>query len=655
MSQRIDGKPVLLVSAWIGALVVVLLTLWAYGPALDAPFVFDDEHNIVDSPAIRWTEFSWENVSSVIDSSRLQTRPVANFSFAVDHLYGGLEPRGFHLTNVLIHLAVGGALMWLCLLYVRVAQGPSGPPGSTRLNALLALLPVGLFLLHPLNTQAVTYVVQRMTSLSALFTLLAFTSYLMARYRVTRRANFWYGGVLIFWALAVGSKEIGVLLLPIILLYEICFFRSDWQRKLEVAFGGRWNRQWTIRAWFWAALVGVFACFVVVASSDSIGLFGDFQGRNFSGLERIMTQARVQVFHLSQVIWPLPSRLNLDHDFAVSRGLLEPATTLPAILACVALLAGAIYLAVRQPRYGFPLVAYAIFHSIEAGPVNLEIIFEHRMYLPSSMLVLVGAALLVDARPLGRVLAVPTIAVLAVVLTGWTYARNQVWADPMEFQRDIALKSPNKARAHHNFALALLDAGRSEEALPVIRQAIKLDASEDKLSRLLGDIYLDLGQPADAVTAYQTAINLEPINVKSILGLSAALEASGKEEAAFQYLVETGTKLGRGGYPWEAIPVLAKAVEVRTGSANARNALGSAYMAAGLQARAIEHFRAALEFDPTKFEAWYNLGLAADAIGSRDEAIGAYRGFLERAPPNLQQPITRARTRIQALSSNTDR
>lgn len=655
LSERLSWHKASTSLGWFYAVIVVGLTLWAYWPALDVPFVFDDEQNIVDSPAIHWTEVSWENVDLVLNSTQLQSRPVANFSFAIDHLFWGLEPRGFHVTNVLIHLAVGGALMWLCLIYVRVSAGPRKSVGSGMASASLALVLVGLFLLHPLNTQAVTYVVQRMTSLSAMFTLLAFASYLMARHRVTSRSRWWYVGAIALWALGIGSKEIAVLLLPVILLYEVCFFRSEWQEKIEISLGGKWDRQWTVRAWVGIVLVAGLAGWLVTASSEVIGFSTDFQGRDFNGLERMLTQARVQVFYLSQFFWPSPGRLNLDHDFAVSMGLLDPPVTLLAILTCLVFLAGAVYLAVRHPRYGFPVLAYAVFHSIETGPVNLEIIFEHRMYLPSSMLVLVGATLLVDARPRSRVVVLPAIIVLSFVLAGWTYARNQVWADPVEFQSDIVLKSPNKARAQHNFALALVDAGRSEEALPVIRRAIELDEKEGKLRRLLGQILLELGRPDEAVLAYRSATDLAPTNVKSAIGLGAALQASGAEEAAFRHYMNIGIQLGQGGYPWEAIPILKKAVEMRSADGEARNALGSAYTTAGLRDRAIEQFRTAIEMDSAIIEAWYNLGATADALGYREEALQAYQGFVERAPLTWLQPVAQARARIEALSSDTSK
>jgi tetratricopeptide (TPR) repeat protein len=646
MTHGLQRKPALVVLVGLGVLFIVTLTLWAYTPALDAPFVFDDEDNIVNSPAIRWTEFSWDNVELLIDSSRLQTRPVANFSFALNHLVGGLEPRGFHFANVLIHLLTAAALVWLCVIYSRNAARTDTLVVSDWQLIALSLLPVGLFLLHPLNTQAVTYVVQRMASLAALFTLLAFASYLTARYGRTARSRWWYVASFIFWILGIGSKENALLLLPVILLYEICFFRGQWRQRIERVTGRQWNQQWTAGAW-----VGVgVAVGLVIASTEVIRFTGDFPSRDYNGIERMMTQARVQVFHLSQLVWPAPGRLNLDHDVAVSRGILDPWTTLPAILICIGLLAAAAYVAARRPRYGFPVLAYAVFHMIEAGPIGLEIIYEHRMYLPSTMLAVAGAVALVDSGSRTRRLAVPSVLLVSVLFAAWTHERNLVWADPIGFRADIAAKSPNKARAQSNYALALYDAGRSEEALPVSRRAVELDREEPRLLVVLGDILVDLGRPDEAADVFRTAIGMDPTNVKFVLGLGSALAASGDEEAAFRLYLDSGVSFGRGGRPWEAIMILKEAVALRSEDAIAHNTLGNVYMAAGQEMQAIEQFRTAIELDPEKIEAWYNLGFVADKLGRRDEAIYAYRGFLERAPASLQQHIERASARVEVLS-----
>jgi Flp pilus assembly protein TadD len=655
MSEGMGQHRVPTALAWICLVVVIGLTIWAYTPALDAGFVFDDQPNIVDSPAVHWDEISWENVGLILNSSLLQSRPAANLSFAVDHLVWGLDPGGFHLTNLLIHLAVGGTLIWVCLLYISLT--PSSPPAdrSRRATIYLTLVAVGVFLLHPMNTQAVTYVVQRMASLAALFTLLSFASYLMARHRVTFRSGWWYMAAALFWLLGLGSKENAILLLPVIALYEACFFRGEWQRRVERTLNGNWNRQWTIRAWIVAFVFCGLAGWVITVSSDAVSWLSTFGGRDFSGLERVLTQTRVQVFYLSLLLWPSPGRLSLDHDFAVSHGMLDPATTLFATAACAVLLATAIFLCVRRPRYGFPIFAYIVFHALEAGPVSLELVFEHRMYLPSTMLVLLGTVLLVDAKPRTQLVMPVAVLVLCFPLAHWTYTRNQVWADPITLQADIAHKSPNKARAQHNFALALREAGRIEEALTVAQRAIQLSPTDDKPRRLLGDILLDLDRPQDALQAFQTALSITPTSMPPVLGIGRALVADGREEEAFQHYLATGTQFGQGGLPWQAIPVLQEAVNLRTDDAEARHALGSAYMLYPKYDDAIDQFRAALQLDPGKYESWYNLGLSADALDLHDEAIRAYEGFIEHAPPALQQPIVRARSRIKALNEDKSR
>jgi tetratricopeptide (TPR) repeat protein len=615
-------KSAALVCAAFAALLV--LTAWAYRPALDAPFYFDDFQNIVDSPAIRWVDISLENAKLALDSSLLRTRPVANVSFALNHVRGALDPRGFHLTNIVIHLMVGGVLLWLSWLYARVTAGAHGSKENQVASALLVMVPVAIFMLHPLNTQAVTYVVQRMASLAALFTLLAFACYIVARYKLTARPRLWYAIALAVWLLGIGTKENAVLLLPVLFAYELCFFRSEWRARAERALRISWNRKWTIV--FWMVLVGLTTLMgsLVMLVRDGIGLFGEFAGRDFSGL-------------------------NLEHDFAISRGLLDPATTLPAIIACLALILSAVVLAIYRPRYGFPLVAYALFHAIEAGPVSLELVFEHRMYLPLSMLVLLAAVLLADIRPSPRNILIPILCATALLLAGWTKSRNETWADPFEFSRDFAMKSPNKSRAQNNFAVALGNAGRLEDAVLYVRKAIELDHLVPNQWGLLGRFQEDLGNLEESAKAYRTALVLEPDGVKALLGLGRVLAKADQGDEALRLLLDAGTRLARGGRPMEAIPVLEAAVSLAEADAKTFNALANTYMLAEMGDRALDQYLLALDMDPEMVSAWYNLGTVADSLGRHEDAVRAYEEFLHLAPDTMQRQISRAQLRLQDL------
>jgi tetratricopeptide (TPR) repeat protein len=628
---------------------LLMLTVWAYHPALDAPFYFDDFQNIVESPAIRWVDISLENAKLVIDSSLLRSRPVANISFALDHLRGGLDPRGFHLTNIVIHLMVGAVLVWLSWLYALVTAGAQGSKDKQAVSALLVMVPVAIFMLHPLNTQAVTYVVQRMASLAALFTLLAFASYIVARYKLAAKPSLWYAIALAAWLLGVGTKENAVLLLPVVFAYELCFFRTEWRARAERVLSISWTRSWTIVFWLVVAGVTTFVGSLVLLAHNGIGLFGEFPGRDFSGFERLLTQSRVQVFHLSQLFWPTPERLNLEHHFEISRGLLDPSTTLPAVVACLGLILFAVVLAVHRPRFGFPLVAYALFHVIEAGPVSLELVFEHRMYLPLSMLVLLGGVLLVDMKSSSRHVVILSLCAITLLLAGWTKSRNETWTDPFEFSRDFALKSPNKARAQSNFAVALDNAGRGEDALPYIKRALELDPSVPNQWGMLGRIQERLGNLEESARAYRKSLELYPDGVKALLGLGRVLEKSKHGEEALRLLLDAGIRLARGGRPMEAIPVLEAAASLAEADANTYNALANTYMLAGMGDRALDQYLLALDRDPEMVSAWYNLGMVADSLGRHEDAVRAYEGFLRLAPDTMQQQISRAQLRLRDL------
>ncbi len=626
---------------------LLALVFWAYSPALDAGFVFDDESSIVESPAVHWATVSVENAKLLLSSSRLRRRPVANLTLALDHAAAGLEPRRFHLTNILIHLLVGMVLAWLCWLYLR----STGPPseGEWLLPASIAV--TGVFLLHPLNTQAVTYIVQRMTSLAALFTLLAFGSYLMARRSGRRGAGLWYLAAAAAFLLALGTKENAVLLVPVVALYEWCFCRDRWRARLEGLVGeARVGAVKALGAVLGLLLVGLVG-WSVFRASPLVGWSTDFGWRDFTGLERVLTQSRVQLFYLSLLVWPSPGRLNLDHDFAVSRGLMDPAGTLFAMAFWAVAILGVALLAARRPRYGFPLLAYLVFHSIEAGPVDLELVFEHRMYLPGAMLALLGATALKDFTRQRRRMATVGLLLLWIPLAGWTHQRNVTWSDPLELQRDIAEKSPNKSRAQHNLANALLEDGRPDEALDYALRAIELDPTQSERWRLLGSIYLAMDRPGEARAAFSESLTLRPGVVRTLLGLGSAMEAEGQEEQAFEHYTDQGIAFAMSGRPFEAIPLFQAAVDLRPESSEARTSLGNAYSLANMADRALEEYRRAVELDPTNAQAWYNRATAADGQGLSEEASAAYRAFVDVAPPTLQAQIARALTRIGVLEA----
>jgi Flp pilus assembly protein TadD len=620
----------------------VVLTMLAYRPALDVGFVFDDRINIEQASGVHWTEVSRAAVRALRDSTLIPRRAVANASFALNHLAGGLEPRGYHLVNILTHLAVGLALVWVALLYLRAVF-----PDRERERLLLAaVLSAVLFLVHPLNSQAVTYVVQRMASLAALFSLLALGAYWVGRTRPGGRGIPWFGAAAVAWLLALGSKENAILLPLVVLTYEWCFKRAEWRDRWRgMAPGHRWGAGIAGLVLLAVAAVAILG----YAGGNPVQWAGTFQYRDYTPVERVLTQARVQVFYLTLLVWPAPGRLSLDHDFAVSRGLLAPPTTVLACLFWLVVLAAGLVLAVRRPRYGFPLLAYLEWHLVEAGPVNLELVFEHRMYLPMTMLALAAAVGLAEVSNRYRRVSVVAALLLALPLAWGTWQRNLVWADPEVFIWDTARKAPSKVRPWYNLGTLLLKWDRPEEAVEPLERAVQADSTDWRATDQLGLAYLGVGRTDDALATFRRAAALEPDEVEPELHIGRALELRGSTLEASRHLLDVGTRRGLAGDVMMAMLALQRAVELDSTSSAAHNALGNAYLLAGRPLDALPQYRQAVSLDSTNVEAVYNAGMTMADHGDPVEALVLLERFVELAPARFASQVAAVRNRVRDL------
>jgi len=506
-------------SLWLTVLLgssLVALTVLVYWPGMQAGFYFDDLNNILEVPALHWTSLSLDGVWQVIDGALLRGRALSNLSFAVNHLYGGLDPAGYHWVNLIIHLLVGVTLVWVAVLFTG-----AGLPRPSRLDKKLffAIVASAFFLLHPLNIQSVTYVVQRMTSLATLFTLLSFGCYLTARLCEGVRTGFWFLLSAVCFLLALVSKEIAVLLPVVFVLFEACYYPAYWRGKIIAVI----QRIGLIRLFLLGFLVVsllVVGLSQLYYSPHLIRWNELFVGRDFSGAERLLTEASVQFFYLSLLIWPDPSRLNLEHDFVISTSLFQPWTTALAVVGCLLLLAVTVWLCRRFPRYGFPVAGYIVFHLLESGPINLELVFEHRMYLPMTFLVLLITNLLVDFVRVSQWIILLLLSVLLVPLSAATYARNKVWSAPLVFLRDCATKSPNKFRPWYNLGSELGMAGYFGQAEPVLLHALKIKPGHSLAHNQLGNVYLMMKRPSDAYQHYRSAVQFDPDNFEAVFNLA---------------------------------------------------------------------------------------------------------------------------------------
>ena len=419
--------------AFTGAAVVALtlLVIWSYRQAPDNGFHFDDIPNIVDHEPVHMSELSVAGLLKAARQGFMANRPFANQSFAIDWWRGAGQPRPFQLTNIAIHLMA--ALAVFGLLFTVLTS--SGHSGTARLGG--ALIGTALWAAHPIQCQAVTYIVQRMASLAGLLVVISVLCYLQGR-RAARLRALWLTLAFMSFALGSLSKEIAWITPFLWMLAEFGVVRHG-----EPLFRTR-------RDWAWLILPATILTYLVVDLGSGDGLWSGFartyELREFTMSERLLTQPRVVAFHLSQVIWPLPERFSLLHEFSVSTSLLVPASTLPAIGAAACWVGMGIWLLLSRSRrvFGFFMLWVPLTLAIESSFVPLRIIFEHRMYLPS--VGLAGLAALGLAHALGRrspVLrgATCVAAALAVtLLVAVTSARVAVWRDDLTLWTDVTGK-----------------------------------------------------------------------------------------------------------------------------------------------------------------------------------------------------------------------
>lgn len=551
------------------ALVVFLL----YANTFQHPYIFDDWAHIEANRHIRLASFSWAGLSQAAFASPLD-RPVAYVSLALNYYFHGYELLGYHLVNIFIHLCSACFLFLFLRTTLSLPQVRKKDPDGDRLSFAAALL----WLVHPVQVQSVTYLIQRMNSLAGMFYILAMLLYARGRlaagvgHRVLLFAGCACAGVL-----ALGSKEIAATLPFFILLYEWFFFqdlRLAWLKKKILPVLG-------VGMLLGCAVVLFLGLHPFAAIADSYGI------RDFTPLQRVLTEFRVVLFYISLILLPSPGRLNIDHDFPLSFSLFNPVATILALTMLLGLFLLAVLLARREKLISFGIIWFLGNLVIESSLIGLEIVFEHRTYLPGMLAIFV--LVLLGGRLLPRRWPQVAVTLLVVVLFAtWTYERNLVWQDEVTLRRDAVAKSPTKARALAILANSLERSGHYGEAELYYRKTL---AHSPRFVAFvhhnLGNVLLKLERVNEAVEQFRTALSMEPDEKQMRMNLAYALALQGNTTAAaaeFQELIRR--------YPQDPRPY---------------NNLGRLLMGEGKIAEAIPLFRKALQLKPDYGQARFNL------------------------------------------------
>jgi tetratricopeptide (TPR) repeat protein len=390
----------------------------------------------------------------------------------------------------------------------------------------------------------------------------------------------------------------------------------------------------------------------------------EYQKWDFTLTERVLTQFRVVLFYLTLLIYPHPSRLNLDHDFSLSKGIFDPSTTLISILIVIGIMGYSVWVAKKRPLISFCILWYFGNLVIESSIFPLEMAFEHRLYLPMIGPVVLFVVLIekgwekikkvkgkrengkgeeeeetekirqqtADFRHQienkGQVtdrnwqLGIGYwrgdwpiwgfFILISLVFCIGTYQRNSVWKDPVMLWEDAVKKSSNKSRPYFNVGLSYYDIGRHKDAIEAFQKAIRIQPNDPETYNNLGMAYKAIKDYPKAVDAFQKAIQFKP-----------------NYTLALHNLEITYDEIGR---PQEALETLKKAIHLKPADADLQNHLGMKYKKLGRYQEAIDAYQNAIRLKSENPEPYNNLGLAYFAIGKLTEAVEAFEKAIRLKP-----------------------
>jgi|CZKI01.1.fsa_nt_gi tetratricopeptide (TPR) repeat protein len=634
VSLRAPGR----LQAFAAVAAIALATFAAYHNCFRAPFVFDDQFAIQENASIRHIWPAWNALLQAPAGTTVGGRPVANLTLAVNYALSGTEVWSYHALNVLIHIL--GALT----LFSIVRRTLSGPVLSGRFGrdaVPLSLAVVLLWSLHPLQTESVTYVAQRVESLMGLFYLL--TLYCFIRSVESRRPAPWRACAVAACLLGMATKEVMATAPILVLLYDRTFvagtFRRAWRerRGLYLAFAATWL---PLAAW------------VSSTGWSRGGSAGFSAGVSPWGYWLAQLEAVARYAGLS--VWP--RRLVFEYGPFRVHTLAE---VVPYALVAVVLAAATLFALRRRPVLGF-LGAWflVILAPSSVVPVATQTMAEHRMYLPLAAVAATAAA---GAYVLAGRRSWLVLGLLALLLGFLTARRNEVYASELSLWTDTVAKRPDNANARNYLGLALAKAGRIPEAIGQYRAALEIQPAFPGVLNNLGNALDRSGRTPEAIGCYEAALALEPGFAAAHYNLAKALGRSGRTPEAIRQLGEAlriephhadghdelGEALLRSGRTAEAIEQFGAALRLEPGHARAHFDLGNALVQTGRIPEAIVHFKEALRIQPDLAEASNNLGVLLCRTGRTEEGIQRIEAALRAQPGFAQAHFSRGMALLQ--------
>jgi tetratricopeptide (TPR) repeat protein len=523
-----------------------LLISISYANTLYSPFVLDDMHSFIEEPNVYVKDFSYESFSKLSSTVFGKARFIPLATFSINHYFSKGQMPLYHITNIGIHLLTTLVVFWFITSLLRTPIGNSALRGIP--GAYFAFFSAALWALNPVQTNAVTYIVQRMTSISAMFYLAALTFYIKGRLADSfkyRWLFYLFSGVMALCSFL--SKENSFMLPAAVILVEWMFI-SPYMFK-NILRKMKWYH------WLIIILLTVLLLPLFEHRWASILNTGDY--RPFTWQQRLLTQSRVIVYYISLLLLPLPGRLNFDYDFSVSTSIFSPPMTILSII----LLTLVLWMVFRRRRQ-YPLMAFGVFWFflnllIESTIIPLELVFEHRLYLPSVGFYIFFLALMdllivhlkdkFQAFEVEQVFILLMVVFVSLLSIGTTF-RNNIWRDSYTLYSDCVKKSPNDPRTHLNLGVAMgRDKNLQNESIKEFEKVIFLGKpkKENYLSAANNIVvaYSQLGEFDEAISRGEKYLDEAPDYVRGggyprlMYNLAYAYRQTGQYSEAMKSLV----------------------------------------------------------------------------------------------------------------------
>ena len=595
--------------------IIVLTAFGLYGNALTHSFIFDDIPNIVDNPYIR----NLKNIPLLFQGIQSYTgvyRALPTITFAVNYHFHQLDVLGYRLFNLILHI-LSGILVYLISRHLfRLRSGEEeNVPGDTQDSKnpgvdVFPLLTALIFITHPIQVNTVTYIVQRNEGMASFFFLLTFFLFIKGALQHGRKKVLYWCGAGCSLLGSVLSKETGLMLPILLILFDLIFIcqrREEAIKRLRI-------------------YLPLFLSFILYGLFFLKGgllklLIKGAPGWRWSPWEHLLTQANVLIHYFKLIFLPLPGWLNIDHDFRISKTLLETPAWF-SVWIHIALLLIAMALSKKGKLISFSIFWFYLILVPTSSFIPIwDVMVEYRLYLP---LFAYGLLLTLGLKGLSQLLSrngsktfgrnlVGGLAILVLCFYSWvTLERNKVFEDDLSLWTDASKKSPDKDRPRINLITAYNRHGLYDRAIEESLSLLRKDPNNHDFYNKLGVSHAFKREYGRAIEAFEKSIRI-----------------NGQNPIAYYNLGLIYLELKK----WDqAVETFNMALQALPSYAKAYNNLANALAMKGLLDEAIEKEKEAIRLDPAAAEFRYNLARFYEEKNRVGEAVRAYEETLALAP-----------------------